>query len=367
MTPAADPFADMTNEQRKRIQERITLEFVYRPGDFVLIEERERPDFALHGHEVREPFGVEITQLFPNETYARLHAMPGYMESLWDKTRSPIKEDAAILDVQDVVVRDQDGKTKYEGLPAIIAKPHSREDFHMRLAEVIEDKSGKRYDFTGFSHANLVVLDWFRMDFNASDYSTDALFNERVREALRATPFREVHLLLYDLGSGREGTTSAGPDESPESPTHAKQPALMRVPLKQLLLVEQFFAAYGAIGGYLAEDPSLDHGIAHLNRLTCDFVSRCLRVGTVVVLDGFPRVRFGASAIGLSEGGVTVIDDQDFPIEQAEIVEIVERMPVEREAELSDQIAQLCFRPGISETTHEPPSRAPFLREAPRP
>ncbi|WP_040866216.1 hypothetical protein [Nocardia exalbida] len=362
MEPEADPFAGMTNEQRKRIQERIMLEFVYHPDHFAVIQEQERPDFALAFRDDSKCFGVEVTQLFPNETYARLHSMPGYMQSLWDKTRSPIKEDAAVLDVTDVRVTGPDGVVKYEAMPVIITKPHTRADFHAGLAKIIEHKSGLDYDFSDFSHINLVVLDWFHVDFNAQNYSTDLLLNSRVRSALRATPFREVHLLIYDTGpDGRSAEPAA---EESVSPTHRRQPILKRVALKKLLLVEQFCLAYLLITERMA-GTGREQDAAYINELTCGLVTRSLGIGTAVILRGIPHVRFGAAAIGLSESGITLLDDEDWPLTNAEPADIAERLLPEQETELRESLARLAFMPGTSMDTHEPPSRARLLRHPP--
>lgn len=68
--PPPDPFAGMDPEERKRAQETAILEMAYDLSAFVRVEPGERLDFTLSHTEGAAAFGVEITQIFPNESHA---------------------------------------------------------------------------------------------------------------------------------------------------------------------------------------------------------------------------------------------------------------------------------------------------------
>jgi hypothetical protein len=78
-TGRVNPFVSMNHTERKRALERIILEMVYDPKDFAEIVEGERPDFTLKRQDSGPVFGVEVTQLFEDESMARLNLLDGYM------------------------------------------------------------------------------------------------------------------------------------------------------------------------------------------------------------------------------------------------------------------------------------------------
>ncbi len=346
-----DPFAGMTSAERKRAQERIILEFVYRPDDFDEIDERERPDFALRSNADTEPFGVEITQMFPDGSHARVHMMPGYLESLWEGARHRHRDDVDRLQATTAKVTDKDGNVKHENLPVVLVEhPPTRSDFHAVLAETIEGKSGLNYDYTEFQHINLIVLDWFRLDFNAQRYSASLLLNERVRDALRATPFREVHLLTYDTG----------PDTSSKAPTKDDDRfvrTLRRVPLKELMLLDRFYSACHGINEIL-DGTDRDDDAVYLNRLACEFVTRRLKIGKIVNERGGPHVQFGSAAVALTEEGkFEILEFLELPDIHDEAVQVAERLTADQEESLLEHLSKGALEQGLSYETYDPPSR----------
>ncbi|OZC75997.1 hypothetical protein CH251_08550 [Rhodococcus sp. 06-462-5] len=347
-----DPFAGMTSAERKRAHERIILEFVYRPDDFDEIDERERPDFALRSNTDTEPIGVEITQMFPDGSHARVHMMPGYLESLWKGARHRHRDDVDRLQSTTVKVTDKDGNVKHENLPVVLVEhPPTRSDFHTVLAETIEGKSGLHYDYTEFQHINLIVLDWFRLDFNAQRYSASLLLNDRVRDALRTTPFREVHLLTYDTGPVRA-------DDSSSSEDIRVEPVLKRVPLKELLLVDRFYCACAGIHEILSETER-DDAADYLNRVACEFVTRRLGIGRIVSERGGPHVQFGAAAVTLTaDAKFEILEYLEHSYGDAEPIEILERLTAEQEERLVQRLREGAFEPGLAYETHDPPSRS---------
>ena len=120
--PPPDPFAGMDSEERKRAQETAILEMAYNLADFARVEPRERPDFALSRTVGATAFGVEITQIFPNESHARLNLVSGYHHRLWSGGAHLHKRDVRILQSVTVGITDKDGNVKQTGVPAIITE-----------------------------------------------------------------------------------------------------------------------------------------------------------------------------------------------------------------------------------------------------
>lgn len=75
-----DSSRDASEHQRDH--ERTILEMAYDVNAFHSVVPRERPDFALQFRDGDLPFGVEITQLFPDESHARPNLVDGYAQQL---------------------------------------------------------------------------------------------------------------------------------------------------------------------------------------------------------------------------------------------------------------------------------------------
>ncbi|MBM4536276.1 hypothetical protein GS433_17965 [Rhodococcus hoagii] len=344
------PMARMPDAERKRVTERITLEWAYRTADFVRIADRERPDFALWNSTEERPFGVEITHLWPNQSQARLHMLPGYMDALWKGGRHRHRDDVEALKVSTFTVHDADGNLKHENLPGILTRPSTRGEFWNALADTIEKKSGLNYDQSEFSHINLAIYDWFDIPRNLTQLATSDLIDKRVAEALRTTPFREVVLLTYDSTSEEADELD---DDDPDRSSPA--PVLKRIGLRQRYILDRFYCTCHAIAEHLNTTcPDIDgaEASALLNRLTCDFVTRRLGLGTAVIARGTPHVLFGPVAIGLTTG-IEVLDFVEFLTPDFEAATITDRLPPEIEDDILIRVGDGTLRAGSVENAHE--------------
>ena len=193
----ADPFTGLNPQERKRLQETIILGMAYDLSRFQSVTPRERPDFAL-AHESGRPFGVEVTQLFVNESQARLSQARGYANRLWAGGSHMHKKDLKALKTTTVTVMSKEGKVRQAGVPAIFTYTPTVAEFRSRLCKTIQTKSASGYDSGDFTHLDLVIHDWFHLPFNADEYSTDRFFDNDIRAALKACAFREVLLIVYD-------------------------------------------------------------------------------------------------------------------------------------------------------------------------
>ncbi len=102
----------MTPEERKRAQETTIVEMAFNLDEFTEVQPGERPDFTLRRTPASQPFGVEVTQLFPNESLVRLNLVHGYHHRLWSGQPHLHRDDQKVLPSVKVQLRDPAGNVK---------------------------------------------------------------------------------------------------------------------------------------------------------------------------------------------------------------------------------------------------------------
>jgi len=338
--PPPDPFAGMTPEDRKRAQETAILEMAYDLSRFHCVTPRERPDFALTHRADNKPFGVEVTQLFIHESQARFNLIPGYAHRLWSGGSHLHKKDLKVLQSVTVEVRDKDGNVRHADLPAVILETPGVAAFRSGLCEVIRTKAAKGYDSNEFTHLNLVILDWFHLKFDASEYLTDQFFDDDVRAALRVSPFREVFLIIY--------TTVSAKDDDSDEPA---RPDARIIPLQQLLAMERFYVTGHVID---KECDGTLRDVAELNRLTIDHVSRVQGYGEPVECEGRLFLRYRGTLIEVGEQGMQVRDSADYELPDYPIVAIPDRMEPEVAERVTEEANANVFGCGFAQPANRP-------------
>jgi hypothetical protein len=336
--PPPDPFAGMTPDERKRRQETAILEMAYDLSRFHRVTPRERPDFALTHWAGSKPFGVEITQLFVHESQARFNLIPGYAHRLWSGGSHLHKKDVKVLQSVAVEVKDKEGNVRHTDLPAVITESPDVAAFRSGLCEAIRGKAARGYDLDDFTHLNLVILDWFHLKFDASEYLTDRFFDDDVRAALRTCPFREVFLVIYNTGHAR--------DDHSDEPV---RPDARIIPLQQLLAIERHYVTAHMID---KECDGTLRDVAELNRLAIDHVSRVQGYGEPVECEGRPFLRYRGTLIEVSEQGMQVRDSADYELLDYPIIAIPDRMDSEVEQRVTEEANANVFGCGFAETAN---------------
>lgn len=337
--PPPDPFAGMDSEERKRAQETAILEMAYNLADFARVEPRERPDFALSRTVRATAFGVEITQIFPNESHARLNLVSGYHHRLWSGGAHLHKRDVRILQSVTVGITDKDGNVKQTGVPAIITETPRLPAFRSTLCTAICTKVAKDFDVENLAHLNLVVLDWFNLPFDATDSSTDRFFDEEMRAVLKDCSFREVLLLVASTNNHQDQGDEVDP------------PAHHLIPLRQLLAMERVYVTAHMVD---EEYPARVRDVVHLNALVIDHVSRVQGYGVAIERDGRLFLRFGSATLEIGERGMQILDHQDLPVDGSPVVEIADRMPPDVEVRVAERANANVFRTGYAPLANRP-------------
>lgn len=336
--PPPDPFEGMSPDERKRAQETAILEMVYDQSNYYAVRPGERPDFILTQFENSLSFGVEITQLFPNESIARLNLVHGYHHRLWSGGSHLHKMDRPILKAGKFEIRDKDGNVKQTDVPGILVDTPGFDAFRLGLRHAIVEKSGKGYDASQLMHMNLVILDWFNLEFDPNNYFTDRFFDDETRAALREAPFREVYLLVQ----GASGDANAD---------GTLQPNRWVIPLQQLLIMERVY-----VTGHMI-DEEFNGGLRdteHLNVLTVDHVSRVQGFGEPREIEGRTFLRYRGTDIEISKRGMQVRDHQDFPLVSGSTLTIDDRLPAEIENQAAMRAAANVFGCGYAEQARKP-------------
>jgi len=331
----------MNPQERKRAQERIILERVYDTSQYSSVEERERPDFALVRNRKSRPFGVEVTQLFPTESHARLNLVHGYMHQLWGGGLHLHKKDKKELKAVRFEVRDASGALKHTDVPGILMQTPDAHAFQARLAEVIRGKTERAYELEDLSHMNLIILDWFHPQFDCERFWTGDFLSPGVRQALSKSPFREVFLLVHNTVPHQ--TLPPGEPFVPD---------LRIVRLQQLLAWERMFVTGHIVDEEVGE--SLD-SVDRLNRLVIDHVSRVQGYGEPAEHDGRAWLRYAGCAITIGETGTMIRDYQDFEIHEFGTPDIGDPLEAPTETHIARRAEDAVMECGYTEPARELP------------
>lgn len=196
MTEVGGTVLTVQNE-RKRKWERSTLELIYDPAQFEIIHD-DSPDFRL-SRTGEVPFGVEVTDVFIDDSQARMLLVPGYMESLWKGGRYIHRDDIAALEVPELEVTDPTGEREPRKVVGIVRTTPTQADHYERIAEVLERKNAAfRLYEPELGHTNLVIADHFPTQPNEEgQFRSAEVLLPRLREAIRTTPYRSVKLISH--------------------------------------------------------------------------------------------------------------------------------------------------------------------------
>lgn len=280
---------EVTDSSRAR--EVTVLHQVYGTRTRFDVTHTERPDFTLTSRsDPALSFGVEVTELYHDETRARVARHPFYVRDLLEGSDHMHADDLAVLRVDEVSISDSDGNTKASGVPAIVVPVPSHADHAAALAERIQKKD-ELYDAYagGLTHVNLIVADMFDRAFiPEGTYVVKDVITQPLRQAIRRTRFQEVHIASPPAEHGRF------------------------LPLKMLTLMESFYLFVGALVASEHHD-ELEPPAYTFARAQAA-ISSGLDIAVRADSDGTGRAWFGGSGIGIEGDRITVLDGGDFPL-----------------------------------------------------
>lgn len=176
--------------------EKNILEMVYESNRLSNLKESESPDFLVSNIGEEIPFGVEVTELFIDESNARLKKVPNYLFDLLDNEAFIHKDDKEVFDVSELSIIDKNNRVVSKQM-GLTRKKTLHKDYIYKLIHTIEQKNS-RIDvyLRGVSHVNLIILDQenFLYSHNAEDLF-ERLVTPQLRRAVLSSKFREVFLI----------------------------------------------------------------------------------------------------------------------------------------------------------------------------
>lgn len=196
----------MGNSKKDREQE--ILSRVFEESKSLKISESERPDFILeytgtiHGD---TKIGVEITELYVDETTARLMNMKNYAQRVMDGEYVH-KNDKEKLIPKDIIYF---GKA-YDFKPfntKILPNPnYSIEDYRKSLIDTLKEKKARYKKYrTDLSQHCLVIYDSFGfMKKRKREQFTKDILSGEVLQELRNSPFSEIYFISEFEGNSDE-------------------------------------------------------------------------------------------------------------------------------------------------------------------
>jgi hypothetical protein len=277
----------------KEQTERMIFDAVYDSANFVEVEHRDRPDFIIYRRANREmPFGVEITELFDDESHARLQNISGYFEELIAGKPHRHKDDMDELKVEKMKILDPDGNPKGEFM-GIFQPVTGRPTLPTMLADRISSKNENvtAYLSAGLTHVNLIVHDRTHQPERPKRneaFPARTYLSAESKRTLSRCAFNEVHVISRD-SDGNEVVRG----------------------LRALAMVEAAYTMGQA--GKKAAPPTIDYSDEDVHLL---FIAACARQGLaldyVVDSEGI-RAQFGGISVQFTEEHIRLLDRTNFP------------------------------------------------------
>lgn len=200
----------------KKEEEKKLFELIYPQFQTVVVIPSESPDFLCHIDD--EPIlGVEVTELFKNEGYARLSKIPGYTLQLIESKAYKHRLDKKFIDVTTVKIKNPDDGFEQE-IQGIFDPGMSAREIMECLNTAIRKKCKKGDEYLKLApEIDLIIHDASEMFSSERQaiFRTLSLFLDRT---LLATPFREIFLVITK---------------------HSKN--VLKLPLKLALFLEEIF------------------------------------------------------------------------------------------------------------------------------
>lgn len=113
------------------------------------IEETEKPDFLVTNKKFQEKFGVEVTELFINQSSARIKKIPNYIGQILngeDERRYKTKEDITNLPIVKIYIKDNVNNTYSSVLEKAVKIPTmSIGEYIENVKKSIQKKNTKNY------------------------------------------------------------------------------------------------------------------------------------------------------------------------------------------------------------------------------
>lgn len=175
----------------KKEEEFKTLKKIYNDNIRYNIIESEKPDFIVKDLKYEEEFGVEITELYYNQSSARLQKIPNYTYELL-KNGIP-RNDQGILNVQQIYISINN---KWEYLGDTIGQKFKKyDDYIEAIVNTIITKTKKAKDYKKLKYLELFIEDKERyLQFKKISDLKYLENSEKLNKAISSSLFKRIYL-----------------------------------------------------------------------------------------------------------------------------------------------------------------------------
>lgn len=163
------------------------------------IKETEEPDFILTNEKSKEKFGVEITELFINQSSARIKKIPNYISTILNgenERRYKAKEDIANLPTVKIYVKDERNNKRNIVLEKAVKIPTvSIEEYIEKVKQSIQTKNNKNYK-NRCENVELVINDAEEFFYDKDILLLNKLLkNEELLRLVKNSIFRVIYII----------------------------------------------------------------------------------------------------------------------------------------------------------------------------
>ena len=162
----------------------------------ITVQRKDKPDFWLTNRQNLQ-FGIEITELFFNESEARLNKIDNYLKELLDSKSYKHKDDIENLDVSEITIIDENGIEKIKTNAVIHKTSGNRDSYATNLENRIEEKNLQLLSYEqGFAFYNLIIRDH---DNHYPDLDPEnvyrIVFTDKMINLLKGSNYDEIFLV----------------------------------------------------------------------------------------------------------------------------------------------------------------------------
>ena len=197
----------MENLNKKKEKEADILKKVYDTTNYE-IQYTEGPDFILRKLIENTSFGVEVTEVYDNESWGRLINRKGYAKDIFSRENYIHKIDKEILKLEYTKSKRKDNREN-ETIKELKRKVLCPYNIAKLLADAINNKTLKynKYTKEGITHINLIIRCWINWTICSRTEVAEQKFIEEssilelianfkeLKDSILKSPFREIHLV----------------------------------------------------------------------------------------------------------------------------------------------------------------------------
>lgn len=186
-------------------RERMILELVVDTGAAQITDNGDKqPDFVLYYPLENTHIGIEITELYFNQSSARIMNIPNYFNEIMCDGRFRNKVDEKLLYPEDFIIINKDG-SEGETFRAILnSYPNPFENYRSALTNSIQSKNEKYSKLhLGYDYMNLLIYDLqncLSSDSFDKDHFYNYLIDDRLFSLMISSCFDEIYFItrFYD-------------------------------------------------------------------------------------------------------------------------------------------------------------------------